>query len=196
MSSIKNKVFFTGDFKKLIPLGYKRNKYYANNYIGYDLQSKKYDTMSLILIWKAGKDLYLSDCKNEFQVALFNLLKTNTIESCRVFYEKNYSPICFKIKNDIATPVSFEEYCDYNTWKKYTFVRNNLNSLTEEEKTEKIEKNKNFYKDVDDFLNNNFNFDKYQSFLETRNSEYLLINEEMLTAFKFLIDENMINIKF
>ncbi|PLS19159.1 hypothetical protein CVD28_01755 [Bacillus sp. M6-12] len=57
---------FTGDFKKLIPMGYKFSKLYASNYICYHKDE--------LWIWKKGKELEIADFYSRSHVVLQYLI--------------------------------------------------------------------------------------------------------------------------
>lgn len=59
--------------KELIPMGFKFNKYWASNYIGYTYKMREYDNS--IILWLAGKDLQTKDIPSEVQVPLYKFFK-------------------------------------------------------------------------------------------------------------------------
>jgi hypothetical protein len=58
---------FIGDFKQLIPMGYKFSRLYARNYICYHQKE--------IWIWKKGKDVEIADFYGKSHVLLSYLIK-------------------------------------------------------------------------------------------------------------------------
>lgn len=62
---------FTGDFKQLIPMGYKFSRMYARNYICYHQDD--------IWIWKKGKDIEINDFYSKSHLILSYLIERNFI---------------------------------------------------------------------------------------------------------------------
>lgn len=60
------KIKFTGDFKKLIPMGYRFTKVWANNYICYQKEQ--------VYIWKKGKDIEIADLYHRSYLVLQYLI--------------------------------------------------------------------------------------------------------------------------
>lgn len=60
---------FTGDFKKLIPMGYRFTKVWANNYICYQKEQ--------VYIWKKGKDIEITDLYHRSYLVLQYLIEND-----------------------------------------------------------------------------------------------------------------------
>lgn len=80
---------FTGDFKKLIPMGYRFTKVYARNYICY--QKDK------VYIWKKGKDVEILDLYSSGSHLVLQFLIDNnftiTDNHNRIVWNKNANKI-------------------------------------------------------------------------------------------------------
>jgi len=63
-------ISFIGDWKKLIPMGYKFQRLYASNYICYHKHKE-------VWIWKAKKDLEICDLYDDSCYLLNYLISTN-----------------------------------------------------------------------------------------------------------------------
>ena len=64
-------IVFIGDFKKLIPLGYKFQRLYARNYICYHQED--------VWIWRKGKQVEISDMYSRSYLLLEYLIEQNFI---------------------------------------------------------------------------------------------------------------------
>lgn len=88
-----DKLQFTGDWKILIPFGYKFEKVYAKSYIAYHKGVKDFE----VWIWKKGRIIELSGSSAEESALIYkHLLENNFIladEQNRLAYNKELNAI-------------------------------------------------------------------------------------------------------
>lgn len=196
------KLRFCGDFKKLKSMGFKFNKYYANNYIGYNFKLKKYSS-DLLLIWKAEKDIFIENIdKESHKVALFNeLLKFKTVDEVINSFEPyvskfhsndKYNPICVQIHDNKLTFINLSKHFKIKSIKE----KLELIDILEEEKptlskSVDIEDNK-------DMLDSNL---KMLNVLKERpdyeilkNSFSCILDNKTISLMLELIDDDMLHI--
>ncbi len=177
------KVIFEGDFKSLKNKGFKLNKFYASNHIGYTFES----SINSIIIWKAGRELTIGGIKKEQQSIIVNFLKEYKIE------EKVY----LKIEHNLATKISEEEKWDIEDFIKAKGIVNILNLVKNNKtKEDSYDLNENLIKHYKDKLDNNPTF--FDHYIEAAASNKYTDNIELIFFEKEIVlklNEILIDLK-
>lgn len=185
---------FSGDFKRLKPMGYKFGKYYANNYIAYNLLHPEAETIDLVLIWKAEKDLKFDNVSPKYNVMLYKTLKQfkdtqDVINSFEPYQDEDFNPICVQIFDNQIKFINFETHCFIEHFQGNEKV---LKSLEKREKNKTItEKDFDLLQKVRVWVEKNKQHPQYE---ELMNSERLILGNEMVDAFFTLINNDMLTI--
>lgn len=117
MKKTIERYLFVGDWKKLIPLGYKFQKLFASNYICYHKEEK--NGVDEIWIWKKGKDIQCGVLTaRETSFLIKYLVDKNFI------LEDKYPRFAFNTKTEVLE--------EYNCRKHDLFGRYGLNFSDEE----------------------------------------------------------------
>lgn len=109
---------FIGDWKKLIPMGYKFNRLYASNYICYS----KGEINSHIWIWKGAKDVCINDLHGDSYLVLQYLIKTNFAKA------EKYNTFVIDMDNKAVEEYDFKKHHEVSV-----FGIDKINEVSEEE---------------------------------------------------------------
>lgn len=111
---------FIGDWRKLIPLGYKFQRLYARNYICYS----KGQIDNRIWIWKKGKDIELSGVNNKDTCLIMKYLIDNNFKS-----PDNYDMLVINRETSSIEEFDFDKHDIM-----FVYEREQLKKLTKEDR--------------------------------------------------------------
>ena len=127
---------FNGDFKKLIPNGYKFHKLFAGNHkcYSYNVNNNDYDTRGTIWIWVSGRTIEIKDFHN-YSVNVIDYLrnKLNTISENEESIRFNVNEKTSEVYDDnnflgLGSDHIRREYMSVETAKKLIIEIDRLNS--------------------------------------------------------------------
>lgn len=177
---------------KLIPMGFKMKKYWANNYIGYSYDINKCEN---IILWLAGKDIQMDNIDEDLQVPLFKILKEKEnlndfiIQKINHFSKKKEleDVLMFKLnkKNELETVKNeFEVY----TGKRINELKHYIKNQRKNNRPDLVEKYKKQIKEEKKYMKDDgFEYQKCSKY-------FIFYNWDILNFFKTLIDEEIIHL--
>src|SRR5690348_2793935 len=108
---MKNYLKFVGNRKTLKSLGFTFGKYFANNYIGYHLNSPNSKYIQMAMVWIAGiKDCSLRDFNMFVSAILFQIIKSGEIQKYK--YESKLTGTIFRfvVDNDTMEALAYDPF--------------------------------------------------------------------------------------